>query len=55
MYKKGYKYAYVEEVKEGGKTYEVMELTPEDRNNPIFKIRLKIRQNRQVAEKLEDV
>lgn len=42
MYKKGYKYGFLEERKEGAKTYEVIELAPEDRNNPIFKIQLVI-------------
>ena len=29
LYKKGYKYAFVEEVKEGGQTYNVVELSPD--------------------------
>ena len=31
-----------EEVKEGGQTYNVIELAPEDRSNQIFKVRLMI-------------
>ncbi|MDX5349045.1 MAG: outer membrane lipoprotein carrier protein LolA [Hymenobacteraceae bacterium] len=42
MYKKGYKYAYVEQKKEGGSVYDVIELSPEDRSNSIFKVRLMI-------------
>ncbi|SHK80941.1 LolA family protein [Hymenobacter psychrotolerans] len=42
LYKKGYKYAYVQEAKEGGEAVDVIELTPEDRNNQIFKVRLKV-------------
>ena len=42
MYKKGYKYAYVEEAREGGELCDVIELSPEDRNNPVFKVRLNI-------------
>jgi outer membrane lipoprotein carrier protein len=42
MYKQGYKYQFVEEVKEGKDTYEMIELTPENRDNAIFKIKLKI-------------
>ncbi|WP_439881702.1 LolA family protein [Pontibacter sp. MBLB2868] len=44
MYKKGYKYAYAgAETIEGAK-YDVIELSPEDRTNPIFKVRLFINQ-----------
>jgi len=42
MYKKGYKSAYVEEAKEGGELCDVIELSPEDRNDPVFKVRLYI-------------
>lgn len=42
MYKKGYKYTFVKEEKRGGQTYEVIELTPEERNNPVFKVELVI-------------
>ncbi|MHC2991942.1 cell envelope biogenesis protein LolA [Pontibacter sp. HJ8] len=44
MYKKGYKYAYAGTEKEGATVYDVIELAPEDRNNPIFKVRLYISQ-----------
>ncbi|MDQ3292139.1 MAG: outer membrane lipoprotein carrier protein LolA, partial [Bacteroidota bacterium] len=42
LYKKGYKSVYVEEAKEGGELCDVIELSPEDRNDPIFKVRLTI-------------
>ncbi len=42
MYKKGYKYAYVEEAREDGEAVDVIELSPEDRNDPVFKVRLNI-------------
>ncbi|WP_026462718.1 LolA family protein [Adhaeribacter aquaticus] len=43
LYKKGYnKYAIVDEVKEAGQVYQVIELAPEDKNNPIFKVRIQI-------------
>jgi outer membrane lipoprotein-sorting protein len=44
MYKNGYKYAYAGTQTEGGVTYNVIELAPEDRSNPIFKVRLYINQ-----------
>ena len=44
MYKKGYKYAFAgTETIEGAK-YDVIELSPEDRKNPIYKVRLYINQ-----------
>ena len=45
MYKKGYKYAYIEQVKEGSELVDVIELTPEDRKKDLFKVRLKVRKN----------
>ena len=42
MYKKGYKYAYVDETQEDGELCDVIELSPEDRNDPVFKVRLNI-------------
>jgi outer membrane lipoprotein-sorting protein len=42
MYEHGYKYLYTGEVKEGGKTYQVIDLTPEDDKITFFKIRLTI-------------
>ncbi len=44
MYKKGYKYTYAGTEKQGAETVDVIELAPEDRNNPIFKVRLYISQ-----------
>ena len=42
MYKKGYKYAYVGDEKVGGEVCNVIELSPEDKSNPIFKVRMNI-------------
>jgi len=42
MYKKGYKYTYIGERVEGSKTYQIVELVPEDRKNRFFKVRLEI-------------
>ncbi len=42
LYKKGYKYYYAGEAKEGGEAVHVIELTPEDRQNQVFKIRMHI-------------
>jgi outer membrane lipoprotein carrier protein len=42
LYKKGYKYSYVQEAKEGGEAVDIIELSPEDRSNPVFKVRLKV-------------
>jgi outer membrane lipoprotein carrier protein len=42
-YQKGYKYLFVEEIKENGKVVQVIDLVPENaQRNPIYKIRLKI-------------
>lgn len=43
MYKKGYKYAYIQQVQEGGEALDVIELSPENRQNDVFKVRLKVR------------
>lgn len=43
-YKDGYKYVYLEEKKMAGKAYDVIDLVPEDKNDPFFKIRLTIDQ-----------
>ena len=43
MYKKGYKYTYVQQVTEGGEPLDVIELVPENRQNDLFKVRLKVR------------
>jgi outer membrane lipoprotein-sorting protein len=42
IYQKGYKYTYVEQKKEGGQVYDIIDLTPENKNNQIFKIRLMV-------------
>jgi outer membrane lipoprotein-sorting protein len=42
MYKKGFKYAFVEETTIEGKPYDVVDLTPEDRTKDIFKVRIVI-------------
>ncbi|RDV16071.1 outer membrane lipoprotein carrier protein LolA [Pontibacter diazotrophicus] len=44
MYKKGYKYSYAGTETKEGATYDVIELAPEDRKNPIYKVRLFINQ-----------
>ena len=43
MYKKGYKYTYVQQVTEAGEPVDVIELAPENRTNDVFKVRLKVR------------
>ncbi len=45
LYKKGYKYTYAGEAKEGGQTVDIIELAPEDRSNPVYKVRLKVDRN----------
>ncbi|MDO1447091.1 outer membrane lipoprotein carrier protein LolA [Rhodocytophaga aerolata] len=42
IYKKGYKYNFVEEKKEGGQVYEIVDLIPEDKNKNIFKVRITV-------------
>ncbi|MDT3402520.1 LolA family protein [Mucilaginibacter terrae] len=42
LYEKGYKYIYTGLQKQAGKTYQVVELTPTDAKQSIFKIRLLI-------------
>ena len=42
MYKKGYKYTYIGDKVEAGKTYQMIELVPEDRKNRFFKVKLEI-------------
>lgn len=42
MYKKGYKYVFVEEKTENGKVYETVDLIPEDKKNQVFKVRIDI-------------
>lgn len=40
MYKKGYKYTYVKSLKDGGVASDLIELTPDDRKNDVFKVQL---------------
>jgi outer membrane lipoprotein carrier protein len=42
IYKKGYKYVFLEEVKEGSQFYEVVELSPEDKSSKVAKVQIKI-------------
>lgn len=42
IYKKGYKYVFVEEVKEGSQLYEVIELSPEDKGSKVAKVQIKV-------------
>ncbi|WP_192821768.1 outer membrane lipoprotein carrier protein LolA [Rufibacter sp. LB8] len=42
LYKKGYKYVHSGEEKIAGETVHVIDLTPDDRNNQVFKVRLHI-------------
>jgi len=42
MYKKGYKYVYLNDEMVNGELCSVIELSPEDRSNPIFKVRMNI-------------
>jgi outer membrane lipoprotein carrier protein len=42
IYKKGYKYIFLEEVKEGSQFYEVVELSPEDKMSKIAKVQIKV-------------
>lgn len=42
IYKKGYKYIFLEEVKEGSQFYEVIELSPEDKSSKVAKVQIKV-------------
>jgi outer membrane lipoprotein carrier protein len=42
MYKKGYKYLFLEEKLEAGKSYEIVDLVPEDKKNQFYKVRIEI-------------
>jgi outer membrane lipoprotein carrier protein len=42
LYQKGYRYVYAGEEKEGGEAVHVIDLTPDDRENQVFKVRLHI-------------
>jgi outer membrane lipoprotein-sorting protein len=44
-YKKGFKYAYVQEKKEGSQLYDVVELTPTNKNSQVSKVQLQINRN----------
>ncbi len=45
MYKKGYKYVYNQEVVENGEKYHIIDLSPEDKDAEIFKIRIRIQKS----------
>ena len=47
MYKKGYKYTYVQQTTVAGDAVDVIDLSPENRNNDVFKVRLNIRKKDQ--------
>lgn len=42
IYKKGYKYVFIEEVKENGATYEVIELSPDNKASKVSKVQVKV-------------
>jgi outer membrane lipoprotein-sorting protein len=42
MYEKDFKYTWLEQVKEGGKTYDIIDLIPENIKSSYFKIRITI-------------
>lgn len=42
IYKKGYQYKFVNEVKEGGQIYEVIDLTPEKKNAQVKSVRITV-------------
>jgi outer membrane lipoprotein carrier protein len=44
FYKTGYKYQLLKTVKEGGFTYNLIELAPEDKKNDVFKVQLQVAQ-----------
>lgn len=44
-YKNGYKYLYLEELREDGQVLDVIDLVPEDTDNPFFKVRMFIRKD----------
>ncbi len=50
-YKRGFKYLYVEDQTEGGATYNVIDLIPENNDNQFFKIRLFINKNDKTLKK----
>lgn len=40
--KKGYRYVFIQEVNEGGQTYEVIELSPEKKGTQVAKVKIKL-------------
>ncbi len=42
IYKKGYKYVFIEEVKENGAVYEVIELSPDNKASKVSKVQVKV-------------
>jgi len=42
IYKEGYKYLYLNSIMDGGKTYEVVDLVPNDKDAQYFKVRIEI-------------
>lgn len=42
IYRKGYKYLFLEEVKENGRSFEVVELSPEKKDSKISKVQIKV-------------
>ena len=42
IYKKGYKYMFIEEVTESGRVYEVVELSPEKKDSKVAKVQIKV-------------
>lgn len=50
-YKKGFKYLYLNDIEEGGKVYQLIDLISEDKNAVFFKIRLQIDKTGQLLKK----
>lgn len=42
IYKKGYKYVFIEETTESGRVYEVVELSPEKKDSKVAKVQIKV-------------
>jgi outer membrane lipoprotein-sorting protein len=42
IYKKGYKYVFIEEVTESGRVFEVVELSPEKKESKVSKVQIKV-------------
>jgi len=45
LYQKGYKYVFAEEMREAGQAYNIIELSPIDKNHSVYKVRLQINKN----------